>query len=129
MGCVACLGIKSEFDIKSKELAQKLKEMRKCKELILTVDFTKVSKIQENITKMQLIKDDIRPRLIELENIIEKLKKVRKQDNYEDKEAILEKYNSEFNELDEIRQEDALEIIEEKDKELELKKLKIAKSN
>lgn len=107
-----CGSTQDEFNNSSKRIEVKLKEIKKCKEAILNMDFNKIEKIQKDMDKMQKLKNEVDQDLKSLEGILKHEKSNKPNGDFSNKENKLNDLKKEFRALEEIKEEDALKALE-----------------
>lgn len=101
-----------EFINVSKGVEGKLKEIKKCKEAILNMDFNKIDKIQKDMDRMQKLKNEVDHDIKSLENILIQQKSNKPTADYTSKDNKLSSLKSEFKSIEEIKEEDALKALD-----------------
>jgi uncharacterized protein YpuA (DUF1002 family) len=107
-----CGSNQDEFTNQVKRIESKLKEIKKCKESILNLDFNKIEKIQKDMDRMQKLKNEADQDLKSLENYLKNEKTNKPNIDYSKKEIKLNELKLEYKGLEEIKEEDALKALE-----------------
>ncbi len=107
-----CGSNNDEFNTSAKRIEGKLKEIKKCKESILNMDFNKIEKIQKDMDRMQKLKNEVDQDLKLLESNLKNEKTNKPNADFTSKEKKLNDLKNELKSLEEIKEEDALKALE-----------------